>query len=102
MNNFKDFNIDTPPAKGFEGEKIRMSKILNREIVVYHYKLGDSKIFKDTGTCKCLQLQISVDNRKHVLFTSATALIEVIQQIPEKGFPFSTMIIEENDRFMFT
>jgi len=29
-------------------------------------------------------------------------LIEVIQKIPESGFPFTTTIIEENDRYLFT
>lgn len=101
MNNFSQFNIKTT-IKGFEGDKIKISKILNREIVVHDFKIEESKIFKDRGTGKCLHLQISFNNEKHIVFTSSVGLIEVIQQIPENGFPFITTIIEEKDRFIFT
>ena len=103
MNQFSQFNIKIE-SQSFEGDKIKMSKILNREIVVHHYKLEDSKVksFQEKGSGKCLHLQISFDNRKHVVFTSANGLIEVIKQIPEDGFPFTTTIIEENERFKFT
>jgi hypothetical protein len=101
MNNFNQFNIEYV-SKGFEGEKIRIAKILNREIVVHDFKIEDSKVFTDRGSCKCLHLQISVDNEKRLVFTSSTGLIEVIQQIPRDGFPFRTTIIQENERFKFT
>jgi hypothetical protein len=101
MNSFSQFNIKSE-SKSFEGDKIKMSRILNREIVVHAYKIEDSKVFKERGTGKCLHLQISFDNVKHVVFTGASGLIEVIQQIPENGFPFSTTIIEENEKFKFT
>lgn len=101
MNSFSQFNIK-PSIKGFEGDKIKMSKILNREIVVHAFKLEDSKVFKDRGSCKCLHLQISFNNEKHIVFTSSSGLIDTIQQIPATGFPFSTTIIQDNERFLFT
>ena len=101
MNRFSQFNIKTS-SKGFEGDKIKISKILNKEIIVHEFKIEDSKIFKERGTCKCLHLQISINNEKHVVFTSSSGLIEAIMQVPEGEFPFSSIIIEENDRFKFT
>ncbi len=101
MNSFSQFNIKTT-TKGFEGDKIKMSRILNREIVVHHFKLEDSKVFKEKGSGKCLYLQISFNNSKHIVFTSSSGLIETILQVPEKGFPFTTTIVEDNDRYMFT
>lgn len=101
MNRFSDFNIKTT-SKGFEGSKIKMSKILDKEIVVHHFKVEDSKLFKEKGTCKCLQLQISVNDEKHVVFTSSAGLIEAIQQVPDNGFPFTTVIVEVSDRFRFS
>jgi len=101
MKNFSQFNIQQT-TKGFEGDKIKMSKILNREIVVHHFKIEDSKVFKEKGSGKCLHLQISFNNEKHIIFTSSSGLIEVIQKIPENGFPFTTTIVEENDRFLFS
>ena len=101
MNRFSQFNIETS-GKGFEGDKIKMSKILNREIVVHDFKIEDSKVFRDKGSGKCLHLQISVNNQKHIVFTSSSGLIEAITQVPPTGFPFSTIIVEENDRYLFT
>jgi len=101
MNKFSQFNIKAP-EKGFEGDKIKMSKILNREIVIYDYKIEESKIFKAKGSGKCLHMQISFNNIKHVIFTSGLALIDVIQQVPKEGFPFTTTIIDLNDRYYFT
>lgn len=101
MNSFSQFNIHAT-TRAFEGDKIKMSKILNREIVVLHFKIEDSKVFKDKGTGKCLHLQISVNDEKHIVFTSSSVLIEMVQQVPVTEFPFSTTIVEENERFKFT
>lgn len=101
MNSFKQFNIQQS-VRGFEGDKIKMSKVLNREVVVHHFKVDDSKVFKEKGTGKCLCLQISLNGVKHVVFTSSRGLIDAILQVPTNGFPFSTIIVEENERFMFT
>lgn len=101
MKQFSQFNIK-PTAKGFEGDKIKMAKVLNREIVVHDFRLEASKIFAEKGTGKCLQLQISLGDSKHVIFTSSGGLIEAILQVPVTEFPFTTTIIEENDRFIFT
>jgi hypothetical protein len=101
MKKFSQFNIK-PCAKGFEGEKIKMAKIMNREIVIHAFKITDSIHFKDKGTGKCLHLQISFNNQMHIIFTSSGGLIETILQVPINDFPFSTTIIEENDRYKFT
>ncbi len=103
MNRFNQFNVNTPP-KGFEGDNIKMSKILNREIIVHAFKLEDSKVkaFQERGAGKCLYMQISINEDMHIVFTSANALIDVIKQIPAKGFPFATTIIQESDRYIFT
>lgn len=101
MNSFSQFNVAIK-NKGFVGDKIKMIKILNREIVVHAYKIDDSKAFKEKGNGKYLCLQISFNNEKHIVFTAAGGLQEVIQQIPETGFPFTTTIIEEDERYIFT
>lgn len=40
MNSFSQFNIKAP-EKGFEGDKIKMSKVLNREIVIHDFKIWE-------------------------------------------------------------
>ena len=101
MNKFSEFNINTS-SKGFEGDKIKIAKILGREIIVHYFKIEDSKCFKDRGTGKCLHLQISLNDEKYIVFTGSSGLIEAIQLVPENKFPFSTIIIQKNDRYKFT
>ena len=99
MDSFKSFGIK-PQTKSFEGDKIKIDKVLNKLIVVEDYKIEPSKF--DKGNGKCLFLQIVVDNSKRVLFTGSTNLMEMIQQVPKEKMPFDTTIIKENDRFEFT
>lgn len=97
MKKFSQFDIKIS-QKGFIGDKIKIQKILNREIVVHHYMITDSKHFKG----KCLKLQISLNDNMHVLFTGSNGLIEGITQVPDNAFPFETTIIEKDDRYLFT
>ena len=100
MNEFKDFGIKTT-SKSFVGDKIKMSKILNKKIAVIDFKMSDSK-YTDKGNGKCLQLQIEVSETKHVVFTGSAFLMETIEKIPKEKFPFTTTIVEENERYEFT
>lgn len=100
MHSFKDFGIK-PQVKCFEGDKIKIDRILNKQILVEEYKIDESK-FKDKGTGKLLTLQIFTDNSKRVLFTGSSTLIEMIQKVPKDKFPFMTTIVKENERFEFT
>lgn len=72
--------------------------------MVHDFKIEESKVkdFREKGSGKCLHLQISFDNRKHIVFTSASGLMETIKQVPSDGFPFKTTIVQENDRYIFT
>ena len=103
INKFSQFDIKTP-ERGLEGEKIKITKILNREVAVHNYKLEDTKVeaFKNKGMNKCLYLQVSLNNEMYVVFTSGRALMEVIAQIPKDKFPFTTTIVEENGMYKFT
>jgi hypothetical protein len=103
MYKFSQFDIK-PIEREFEGDKIRMEKILNREIIIHDFKIEDSKIkeFKEKGNEKCLYLQIAYKNEMYIIFTSSGSLMQVIQQIPRDKFPFTTTIIKENQRFEFT
>jgi len=103
MNKFGQFGIKRV-AKGFEGDKIKMSKILDREIIVHAFRIEESKVkeFKEKGSVKCLHLQIEVNHELRIAFTSSIGLLDAIEQIPEDGFPFTTTIVRDNDRFIFT
>lgn len=100
MHSFKDFNIK-PKTKSFDGDKIKIDRILNKQILVEYYKIEESK-FKDKGTGKLLTIQIFTDSSKRVLFTGSSNLIEMIEKVPKDKFPFYTTIIKENERLEFT
>ncbi len=99
MKQFKDFGIK-PASKSFVGDKIKIDRLLNREIIVHDFKIGDSQF--DKGCKKCLHLQIAIGETKHVVFTGSAVLMELIDRIPKTEFPFVTTIKKENDRFEFT
>lgn len=99
MNSFSQFGI-TPSSKSFEGDKIKIDRVLNKQIIVDDYKIEASKYEKGNG--KCLYLQIHVDNTKRVLFTGSSSLMEMIERVPKEGFPFTTTIVRENERFQFS
>jgi len=100
MKNFKDFGIKTN-VKAFSGDKIKISRVLNREIVIHDFKIVDSK-YTDAGNGKCLYLQISIADVKYVVFTGSIGLMEEIILVPAEGFPFTTTIVEDNERFQFS
>jgi len=100
MKKFSDFNIK-PVAQGLQGDKIKIERILNCEIIVEKYKIEDSK-FSDKGNGKCLYLQILKGTTQHVVFSGSGALMEIIKQVPEDAFPFKTTIIKNNDRLEFS
>lgn len=96
MKKFSDFGLKQD-IHNFTGNKIAISKILNREIIVHDYKIEDSNF-----SGKCLYLQIEYNTEKRVVFTGSKYLLDVIEKIPKTGFPFNTIIIEEDGRFEFS
>ena len=98
MKSFKEFGIKHE-LQSFVGDKIKISKILNREIVVIDFKIEDSK-YGNTGS-KCLYMQIELNNQKHVVFTGSKPLMETIQRVPKPEFPFKATIVKENEWYEF-
>ena len=104
MKQFKDLGIPSV-EQGFLGDKIKIERILDREISVHKYSITDSK-FKDKekykGNGKCLHMEIKLGEQNHVVFTGSGILMSTIDRIPKDSFPFSTKIIKQNDRYEFT
>lgn len=98
MRQFKEFGIKAP-VNGFIGDKIKIGRLLNREIVIHDYRIKPSKY---EGNDKCLHLQISIEGTKHVVFTGSAVLMKMIGEVPKENFPFQTTIVKENEHFEFT
>lgn len=88
-------------SDNFVGEKIKVKEILGKKIVVYNYKVENSKIFKNSGSCKCMRLQVSLGDEKRVIFTSSSGLMRYLQKTSKSKFPFKATIIEKERRFEF-
>lgn len=99
MKKFSDFNIKKSVKETLPGLKIKISGVLNRDIVVHAYQIKDSK-FKDKDLC--LYLQIYIDGAMRLLFTGSEILIGYIKQIPMEHFPFTTRIVEKDQGFHFS
>ncbi len=100
MKDFKEFGIKAAQP-GLVGDKIKIAKILNRKITVHDFRIVPSK-YPEKGNGKCLYLGIILEDKKQVVFTGSVGLMEVIEQVPKCEFPFTTTIIEENERYEFS
>lgn len=93
---FSDLGIK-PNISHFTGDKIKISKVLNREITILDFSIKPSNYKGDF-----LQLQIELEGVKYVIFTGSTVLIDLISKVPKSSFPLDTTIIEENEHYEFT
>ena len=100
MKDFKDFGIE-PTQQNFTGDKIKLNKILNKEIVVIDFKITPSK-FPEKGNGKCLNMQIQINETKHLLFTGSGNLMDMISKVPKEDFPFKTNIQQDDLLLKFT
>jgi hypothetical protein len=99
MKSFSQFGIE-PDIKSLVGDKIKMDRILNREIVVEDFLIVPSKFTE--GNKDCLHVQISIGENKHIVFTGSNVLINMIKKVSKEDFPFKTTIIKSNEYFKFT
>ncbi|MCK9629504.1 MAG: hypothetical protein M0R37_13050 [Bacteroidales bacterium] len=100
MNRWVDLNIPLPERKNFIGERISMSKILNKDVEIIDYKIEDSK--KCEGG-KCLTLQLRFAGESRVLFTGARFLIKQIEKVEKNNLPVVVCIVKQEDgSYLFT
>jgi len=81
------------------GDKIKIAKIIGKEIIVKAYKLTKSKY---ENTDYCLMIQIELNGESKVVFTGSTALKAQIEQVNKDDFPFATIIQSVNETYQFT
>lgn len=95
MKQFKEFGIK-PSLDGFVGDKIKINRVLNREVIIHKYRIVKSKFDGDR-----LDMQLEIDGTKHVLWTGSVSLMIMIKQVPENEFPFKATIVREGEHFEF-
>lgn len=96
MKQFKEFNIDSCIGS-FIGAKISINDILNKDISIHKYDVGDSK-FKGK---KLITIQIKIEDEYRVIFTSSINLEKTIEAVPKDCFPFKTSITKNGGTYAF-
>lgn len=94
MHKFSGFSEE----RTFDGDKIPIADVLNREIAVLNYRTGGSK--QKAGT-KCTTIQIEVDGKHRVIFTGSEVLANQLEKYSDQ-LPFMTTIKKINDFYSFT
>ncbi len=94
MKRFRDFANARPQL---EGAKIDIDNILNEEIIITGFKIGDSK-FKKPGNDKYERIQFEYSSKKEGRFVFFTGSTVLRRQLEEHGdrIPFITTIIKIN------
>jgi hypothetical protein len=99
MKKFSDLKIET--KQHFVGEKIKIIKVLNKEIVVHSFKVEPSK-FPKNKSGNVLTLQIEVSGEKQIIFSGSDVLMDQITQVNQEDFPFKATIIKTGEHFEFS
>lgn len=100
MTQIKSFNqlgVAAPESRSFIGDKIPIKKLLGKQIIVHDFKLAQSAY-----SGRRADIQITHNDEKRVIFTGSTYLIGTLENIPKESFPFSTIIVEQDEKFLFT
>ena len=90
--------IDSAPMSG---EKIKINRVVNKEIEVVDFELNESKYQADKHR-KCLKLQVRHEGDLRIIFTGSNMLIQAIQKVDKRMLPFKTVIVERNGYYQFT
>lgn len=99
MNSFNDIGIETS-SNCFVGDKIKIAKILNKDIIIHNFRIEQSKYPKNKSG-KCLHLQIEIDGDKKVLFTGSDILISTMEKVKGEHLPIMCKIIQEGEHYEF-
>ncbi len=93
MKRFSDFAED---AKLLDGDKIKIGRVIGKEIRIIGHKIKKSK-YKDSNSERYLTLQFELDGERRVLFTGSGILIEQMEK-HSKEIPF-VATIQKIDKF---
>lgn len=80
------------------GTKVRLDKILNREILVTDFRVTKSKHHPGQD---CLQIQFFVDNDVFIAFTGSSVLMDQITSVGE-NIPFRATVVKIDRYYSFS
>lgn len=89
---------DFAEEQSFDGDKVRLDEILNKEILVTGYKIKDSHQKKGT---QYLTIYLEIDGAQHVTFTGSVVLMDQLKKY-ESHIPFFAVIRKINRHYTFS
>ncbi len=89
---------DFAEEDAFDGDKLRLDEILNKEILVTGYKIKDSHQKKGT---QYLTIHFELGGEKHVTFTGSAVLMDQLKKY-ESHLPFLAIIKKINRHYTFS
>jgi len=97
---YKRFSDFAQEPELLDGNKLKITEILNKEILVTGYRIKESKFGKDNNS-KCLTIQFETDNDKYIIFTGSNVLIDQIEKYKDE-LPFLSTIKRIDKYYTFT
>jgi hypothetical protein len=82
----------------FDGEKLRIDEILNKEVLVTGFCIKESHQKKGT---QYLTIHFELDGKKHVTFTGSMVLMDQLKKY-ESHIPFYSKIKKINRHYTFS
>lgn len=95
MKRFSEFAEED---QQFEGDKVRLDDVLNKEVAVLNYKIGKSKY---EGKGNYVTIQIKEEDETKVVFTGSEVLATQCKKYQEH-MPFLTTIKKIDRYYTFT
>jgi len=82
----------------FEGDKVKIADIIDKEIEVIDFRIDDSKLKQDE---KCLKLQFIFENEKRIVFTGSNVLMDQCVKYKHE-LPYLATIKMVNKHYTFS
>ena len=98
MKHFSEFAKEDLP---FEGEKVRVDSLLNKEIIIVKYKVRPSKYKDKCRNCATVQFKESGEDSNKVFFTGSEVLIDMLEKYKEE-LPFIATIRKIDRYYTFS
>jgi hypothetical protein len=89
---------DFAEEEAFDGDKLRLDEILDKEILVNGFKIKDSHQKKDT---KYLTIHFTLNGKQHITFTGSTVLMDQLEKY-KSHLPFLSTIKKINRHYTFS
>ena len=90
-----------PEDLPFEGEKVRVDSLLNKEIIIVKYKIRPSKYKHKCRNCATVQFKESEEDSNKVFFTGSEVLIDMLEKYKEE-LPFMATIRKIDRYYTFS